>query len=249
MDFLEVDARSVGPHGFFCYMSKKKSEGYQRKQAWLKDRFAEGLKLTLLPAPERGFLESIPGEHAWRAVQADGFTFIHCLWVVGKSKGKGHGVALLDRCVDEAKKAKHKGVAMLTSEGNWLAGRRLLESRGFQCVAEAQPFSLMVKTFGKAKAPTLCGDWEKKQARFGKGLTVVRSAQCPYTVDATEKALETAAELGIATRVVELTSAAEVRSDSPSPYGGFGLVLDGRLLSYCYQLSKDLKAMLQQRRG
>jgi hypothetical protein len=31
---------------------------------------------------------------------------------------------------------------------------------------------------------------------------------------------------------------------SPSPYGVFGLVLDGRLLSYYYQLEKDLVPLL-----
>lgn len=42
----------------------------------------------MLELPERGFIEYLPGEHAWRAVHADGYLFIHCLWVVGKSKGK-----------------------------------------------------------------------------------------------------------------------------------------------------------------
>jgi hypothetical protein len=38
-------------------------------------------------ASECSFIEYIPGEQAWRAVHADGYLLIHCLWVVGKSKG------------------------------------------------------------------------------------------------------------------------------------------------------------------
>jgi hypothetical protein len=88
-EIITVTAQNIETTGFFCYMSKKKSEGYGRKLKWLKDRFNEGMRIKLLKLPERGFIEYIPGEHAWRAVHADGYLFIHCLWVVGKSKGKG----------------------------------------------------------------------------------------------------------------------------------------------------------------
>jgi N-acetylglutamate synthase-like GNAT family acetyltransferase len=79
----------------------------------------------------------LPGEFSWRAVHADGYMLIHCFWVVGKSKGREFGAALLDECVAEAKRLKMKGVAMVTSEKNWLAGRGLLASQGFECVDEA----------------------------------------------------------------------------------------------------------------
>jgi len=36
---------------------------------------------------------------------------------------------------------------------------------------------------------------------------------------------------------------------SPSPHGVFGLVLDGRLLSYHYQLEKDLLPLLSKGSG
>lgn len=86
-EILDVAAGNVDQTGFFCFMSKKKSEGYQRKLRWLKERFAEGMSIKMLALPQRGFIEYIPGEHAWRAVHADGYMLIHCLWVVGKSKG------------------------------------------------------------------------------------------------------------------------------------------------------------------
>ncbi len=134
MEFVEVNAGNVDGQGFFCYMSKRKAEGYQRKLSWVKERFSEGMRLELLAPPERGFVEYLPGEHAWRSVYAEGYLFIHCLWVVGKSKGKGFGVALLNECVGEAKRLGMRGVAMVTSENVWVAGRRLLASQGFECV-------------------------------------------------------------------------------------------------------------------
>lgn len=106
---IDVGTGTVDKTGFFCFMSMKKSEGYQRKLRWLKDRFAEGMRIKMLAMPERGFIEYIPGEHAWRAVHTDGYMFIQCLWVVGKSKGKGFSGALIDACVADSRKQRMKG--------------------------------------------------------------------------------------------------------------------------------------------
>ena len=88
-EILDVTADNVETTGFFCYMSKRKSEGYQRKLRWLKERFAEGMRIKLLALPERGFIEYIPGEHAWRAVHADGYlSFIACgSWARARARG------------------------------------------------------------------------------------------------------------------------------------------------------------------
>jgi len=245
MRIIDVDEANVDSQGFFCYMSKKKSEGYRRKLAWLERRFAEGMKIKLLELPDRGFIEYIPGEYAWRTVDAKGYMFVHCLWIVGKSKGKGYATALLRECIRDAKKAKMKGVALMTSENNWLIGKRLMEKHGFGCVDQAQPsFSLMVKRFGKARLPTFVDNWASVRNRYRTGLTVFRSDQCPYVEDATRMALDVAKRADIASRVVDLESAEQVRQLSPSPYGTFGIVLDGELLSYHYLLEKDLGPLL-----
>lgn len=124
---IDVNQDNVSREGFFCLMSKRKSEGYQRKLRWLKDRFAQGMKIKIIKEGGRGFIEYIPGEYAWRAVRAEGYMFIHCLWVVGKSKGKGCGTFLLNECIKGARDSGMKGVAMVTSKGNWLAGKKLLQ--------------------------------------------------------------------------------------------------------------------------
>jgi len=248
-DLLTVTNDNVDGLGFFCCMSKKKSEGYQRKLRWLKERFSEGMRIRLLALPERGFIEYIPGEHAWRAVQADGYMFVHCLWVVGKSKGKGFGATLLDECVADAQQSKMKGVAMVTSERVWLAGRRILETRGFECVDEAPPaFSLMVKKFGKHPSPSFAGGWEKKARALGRGVTLFRSDQCPYIADAAEIVTGSAEKAGVAYCTVELSDRGDLLRHSPTPFGVFGIVLDGQLLSYHYLLEKDLVPLFSRHR-
>ncbi|UCE07082.1 MAG: GNAT family N-acetyltransferase, partial [bacterium] len=63
---IDVNSDNVEQTGFFCYMSKRKTEGFQRKLNWLKARFAEGMRIKMFDLPERGFIEYIPGEYAWR---------------------------------------------------------------------------------------------------------------------------------------------------------------------------------------
>ena len=57
---------------------------------------------------------------------------------------------------------------------------------------------------------------------------------------ATKAALNAAEELGIRTEMIELKSSEDVRKLSPSPYGVFGIVYNGRLLSYHSVAKKDL---------
>ena len=177
---IDVNANNVSETGFFCCMSKKKSEGYRRKLDWLKLRFTEGLKIKMLGQGQRGFIEYIPGEYAWRAVNAEGYMLIHCLWVVGKSKDKGYAGLLLNECIKDAQKSKMKGVAIVTSKGNWLVGNKLLLAHGFETVDKAPPsFELLVKKFTKVQSPSFSINWDKRRRKFGKRLTLTRSDQCP----------------------------------------------------------------------
>jgi len=242
---VDVNAGNVEQTGFFCYMSRRKSPGFKRKLDWLKTRFEEGMRLKMLGDGERGFVEYLPGELAWRPVEAKGYMFIHCLWVVGKSKGKGYGKKMLDVVVRDARKDGMKGVAILASEGNWLAGPKLLERNGFEVVDEAPPrFLLMARSFCKSRTPKFTGEWEQKAKRFGKGLIVVRTDQCPYIDDAVNSVRDAASERGLRFREVVLKSAEDVRKRCPSAYGTFSIVLDGRLLSYHYLTKRDLEQRL-----
>jgi len=156
MNIIEVNKENVSEKGFFCYMSKRKSEGYQRKMQWLKDRFNEDMKIKMLDLKQggRGFIEYVPGEYSWRAVNAKGYMFIHCIWIVGRSKGKGYATLLLNECLKDAEKLGMKGVAVLTGEGNWLVRKKFFSKHGFESVDKYPPFELMVKKFDSAPSPS-----------------------------------------------------------------------------------------------
>jgi len=249
MNIIDVNKSNVAQAGFFCKMSQKKSEGYKRKLNWLNARFDEGLKIKMLDLKnegERGFIEYIPGKYAWRTVYAEDFMFIHCLWIVGKSKGKGLSKLLLQQCINDAKQNGFKGVAMLVSEGNWLARKDALLSLGFTSVAKAPPaFDLMTLKFGKCNDPYFPADWDMRIKKHKEGLTVIRTDQCPYLDDAVNTVKIYAEKEKIKFTQIELNNSEQIREKAVSAYGVFGIIYNAKLLSYHYQLYKDIAALLK----
>jgi hypothetical protein len=133
------------------------------------------------------------------------------------------------------------GVAMVTSEGNWLVGKKFFLKHGFASVESAPPsFNLMVKKFKDAPSPSFTKNQGRKLSRYGQGLTVFRSDQCPYIENAVKIVLEMAKELGIKCQVVELNNCLDVRSLAPSAFGVFAVVYNGKLMAYHYIGKKDL---------
>ncbi len=158
VDIITVDASNVDKHGFFCYKSKPKTAGYRHKRQWLEERFAEGLRIKIVREGNKsaGFIEYAPGEFAWRAVNAPNYLVVHCMWVVGRGKGKGYGSRLLSETIADAQAMGKDGVAMVTSHRPWLAGSALFLKHGFEPAGEAPPsFELLVKRFGDAPRPNL----------------------------------------------------------------------------------------------
>ncbi len=243
---VTVDASNLDEHGFFCFKSRRGSEGYVNKQKWLLDRFSEGMKIVLVYEGKRsvGFIEYIPGEYTWRAVDAPEHLVIHCLWVIGRAKKKGFGSKLLAECVDDARERGKAGVAMVASPKNWLANPKVFQKHGFESVDEAPPsFYLMVKSLGPGPSPRFAVNWQERCESFGPGTTIVSSDQCPYHADAVQRAVTAFADRGIDARVVHLENCAQARSMSPTPYGVFWIICNGRLLSYHYLGRKEIKIL------
>ncbi|MHC4367876.1 MAG: GNAT family N-acetyltransferase, partial [Planctomycetota bacterium] len=127
--------------------------GFRRKTKWLKERYAEGLRYKVLrseKAGDIGMIEYVPGDQSWRPVEAAGELVIHCLWVLGKHKGRGLGSLLLDSCLADAAKSKCRGVAVVTSSDAFMAERDLFIKTGFTPVESIGPYELLVRKFKKA---------------------------------------------------------------------------------------------------
>ena len=92
MKIIEVTPENVLEEGLFC-IKDTTNPGFSCKHKWFQSGYKKGLKFKLLKdeaGKPVGFIEYIPGEHAWRPVNADGYYFIHCIMIYPKKK-KGSG--------------------------------------------------------------------------------------------------------------------------------------------------------------
>jgi GNAT superfamily N-acetyltransferase len=237
LEIIDTDAKNIAEYPI-CTYKDAKQEGYQRKMAWLKKRYPQGLRFKLLQSEEDGIIgtvEYVPGEYSWRAVEADGYMVIHCIFLVPrKYKGKGYGSLMVEECLEDARGDKMHGVAVVTRKGTWMAGKELFLKHDFEVVEEAPPdFSLLAMKFReKAPSPRFSGDWDKRLEKYGKGLTIIKSDQCPYVAKAINEIGETAREhYGMEPDIVEVKNARQAQK-APSAYGGvFNLVYEGELLA------------------
>ena len=233
---IDVDAASF-PSLPCCGIKNPAHEGRRQKCEWLETNARFGLHAKMLVAPDGtacGYIEYLPGEFAWRGVRARGYMFIHCIWTYSKRhQHKGWGGRMLEACLSDAQAAGMNGVAAMAREGPWLADARLFLDNGFELVDTAPPdYRLLARRFDpQSAAPAFQAGWDRKLAKYGRGLTIVRSAQCPHIAKFTADIRQSAEEdYGIVPRVVELRTCRDAQS-APTPYAVFALIHDGRLLA------------------
>jgi len=222
-----------------CGYKNEKRAGYPEKLDWLEQRFREGLKLKTLVLDEggnQGMIEYVPGEYCWRPVEAEGYLFIHCLFVGFKReyKGKGYASLLIEDCLEDARRQGKHGVAVVTRKGSFMVGKEIFVKKGFQLVDRASPdFELLVLKFkDDAPDPGFREGLEERAARYGKGFTVIRGFQCPYTVKNVNEIVDFARkEYGVTVKIIDLKSHQEAQ-DSPCAFGSFCLLHDGKPVAH-----------------
>lgn len=244
---VDVNKHNISEYVPTCFLNPM-NEGYQTKLGWIKKRFSEGMKIKLLYAGQdkkcNGFIEYIPGEYAWRAVDAKGYLFIHCIWLTpNKNKKKGYGSLLVQECIKDAEKLGKYGVAVMTSEGSFMAGAALFRKNGFKSLAKAAPtYELMVKSIKKGTLPKF-KDWEKQLSKC-KGLNIVYSNQCPWVARSINELTEIAKKKRLRLKVSELKSAKQAQN-APSPYAVFNLIYDGGILADHYISARRFQNILK----
>ena len=129
VEIIDTNLDNILRYGI-CGYKDLKQEGLRRKIDWLKDRFREGMKVKTLYSDvdgTQGMIEYLPGEYSWRPVIADGYMFVHCIFVGFKRdyKGKGYGSLLVGECLKEARERSMNGVAVVTRGGPFMAGKEL----------------------------------------------------------------------------------------------------------------------------
>ncbi len=236
-NFKIIDATPENVHEFgMCGYKNPKIEGFQRKIKWTIKRMKEGMIYKVLVSEEKGTvgaIEYIPGEYAWRPVNAKNYMFIHCLFILPKNiKGKGFGQMLLDSCIEDAKIKNMNGVAIVTRKGTWMASNTLFLKNGFEIIDSAKSdFQLLCKSFKNSdKKPSFSASLTS-DTEYNQGLVIISSDQCPYTTKAINEISETAIkEYKIKPNIIELKNYKDAQN-SPCAFGTFCILYNGKIVA------------------
>lgn len=236
IEIVDTNSSNIGEFAF-CGYKNLKQDGYRRKIDWLTRRFADGMIFKVLRSEDDGdigFIEYIPGEYAWRAVEAAGYLVIHCLAIMfRKHRGKGYGLSLVEECLRDARRQKMRGAAVVVRKGTWMAGKEVFLKKGFEPVDKAAPdFELLVKACaGKRSSPKFPRDWENRVKRSRQGLTIFRSDQCPYIEKSVREITETAeSKYNLKPRIIELVDCHQAQQ-APSAFAIYGIINNGQVLA------------------
>ena len=232
---IDLTPENIADYGVCGYKDVKKHLELRRKIEWFREYYPMGLRIKAAISDNgdcQGMLEYIPGKYAHRPVDANGYMFIHCIFVGFKKefKDKGLGSSLIDECIMEAKDLKMLGVAVVTRKGPFMAKKDIFLGKGFIQVGSAKPdFELMALKFNRTSAdPRFLNI---SAGRYRDGLTVIRSPQCPYSVKNVEAILRTTEGLNLKTRLVDLKDHV-MAQQSPCPFGTFCIVYNGKVISH-----------------
>ena len=235
VEIKELTPENIAEYGVCGYKNVKKHKELQRKITWFAKYYSKGLRCKIVVSEKnesQGMIEYIPGEYAHRPVNAEGYLFIHCLFVGFRKefKGKGFASELIDECISEAKAKRMKGVAVVTRKGSFMAQKDIFLKKGFLQADKAKPdFELLVLKFDDTelnpffKIPTA--------KNYRPGITIIRSSQCPYSVKNVEAILATAKNLNLKARLIELEDLKNEQA-SPSPFGTFCILYNNEIISH-----------------
>ena len=236
---IDLTPENIADYGVCGYKDVKKHLELRKKIEWFKEYYPKGLRIKVILSKKGGYqgmLEYIPGKYAHRPIDAEGYMFIHCIFVGFKNefKGKGYASSLIDECIKDAKKDKMLGVAVVTRKGPFMVHNDIFLKKGFQVVDSAKPdFDLLVKKFDvKFKNPEFKSNMNDNLKKYQEGLYVIRSPQCPYTEKNVNAILESAKnKFNLKPNLVDLQDSNAVQ-DIPCAFGTFCIIYNGEIISH-----------------
>lgn len=238
IQIIDFTPENIAEYGVCGYKDVDKHLELRNKINWFKEYYSKGLRIKAAISKKGGYqgmLEYIPGEYAHRPVNCNEYMFIHCVFVGFKNEFKGKGLAthLINECIEEAKKLKMNGVAVVTRQGSFMAKKEIFLKLGFILVDKTEPdFELLVLKFHNAASNPSFKDMTKQLDKYKEGLTILRSAQCPYTEKNVNNIIKTANDkYKLKTNLIDIKSAKEAQ-EVPCAFGTFCIIYNGEVISY-----------------
>jgi predicted GNAT family acetyltransferase len=172
-------------------------------------QFANGYRFQKFDVRGKVFIEYVPIEHSWLPITGSNLMVINCFWVAGKFRGEGHGKALLQQCLHDARDMD--GVIAVSSDKKrpFMSDPKFLKAQGFTVIDRAPPFFCLWAKMNNQSAPL---PRIMDSARAGScpdkdGISAYYSNTCPFTEFYTNQLLrEYAKSRGVPLRVHHVQS-------------------------------------------
>lgn len=236
MAYMTLNANTIPDEHICCAFSDKKcAASYEAKKQWLTTQFDTGYVFRRLDERAKVFIEYGPAETAWVPVTAPEYMMLGCFWVSGKYKGQGHGKALLQSAIDDARGQGKRGLVTVvgTKKFHFMSDTKWLARQGFtECDRTDSGFSLISLDFEPSGVRPAFND----AVRDGRcperaGLVAYYSNRCPYAeYHVTESLAETAGKRNLPLTVIKLETREQARA-CPSPATIFSLFLNGTFVT------------------
>lgn len=118
MTYIQVTNENLADSHICCGFSDKKiKKSYQEKKDWLSKAFEASYVFKRLDERAKVFIEYGPIEKAWFPIEGKDYLVLGCFGFLVNIKN-GHGKALLDEAIREAKSNKMKGLCAVVGKKN-----------------------------------------------------------------------------------------------------------------------------------
>lgn len=236
MDYITLTKENIGKEHICCAFSDKKcKESYELKKEWLRKELDNGYVFRRLDQRAKVFIEYGPAERAWIPVDAPGYLMINCFWVSGQYKGKGHGKALLQSALDDARAQGKAGLVAVvgTKKLPFMSDTKWLLHQGFE-VVEKLPYGfslLALKTDAGAPGPRFKACVQGGECGDKEGLVAYYTNRCPFTEYYVTGSLFCLAQSkGIPLKIIKLETMEQAQA-APSPATIFSLFFNGKFVT------------------
>lgn len=235
ISIIDLTPENIADYGVCGYKDVEKHLELRRKIDWFKEYYPKGLRIKAIISKTGGYqgmLEYIPGKYAHRPVDAQNYMFIHCLFVGFRKefKGKGYASSLIANCMEESKMLNMDGVAVVTRKGSFMADKDIFLKKGFKCTDSVKPdFELLSLKFNMSASDPKFKPFTPD--KYNKGLIIMRSAQCPYSVKNVDAILETAKKLKLKANLIEIKDS-DSAQQTPCAFGTFCIIHDNDVISH-----------------
>lgn len=236
MGYINITQDNIKNEHICCAFSDKKcSTGYELKKQWLKNEIAKDYVFRKIEERAKVFIEYGPAENAWIPVSAPEYLMLGCFWVSGKYKKNGHGKALLQQAIDDAKKQGKKGLVTVvgSKKYHFMSDTKWLLKQGFAvCDSTPAGFDLISLDFNKEnKRPVFNNLAKSGMCPDTDGYVVYYTNRCPYTEYHVKESLsETIKNRDLKIKIIKLESVEQAQS-APTPATIFSLFYNGKFVT------------------